>query len=203
MQNKIYKFVLIIALLLCGCRTSPPIQPCPPDIPIAKFQTADIAFRLGRTIESNLIASSGGDSTHYSHVGIIINRDSIPTVVHIEPTPNKNNDIIKEETLQEFFSPDKSLAGSVTRISNLTDRQRNTIQDRTLHLINSSITFDHSYTLSDSSTMYCTELIEHICSSIDISLSQGRTHKLPFIQEPIILPSDIAQNPTLITIWEY
>ena len=203
MQNNLYRFIIIVTLSLCSCRTTPPKQLSSPDIPVVEFQTADIVFRLGRTIESDLIASSGNSATRYSHIGVIIYHNNAPMVMHIEPSPNKDNDTIKVESLHDFFNPNKSLAGCVTRIPNLTDKKRNKIEYNALNMLNSSITFDYNYLLSDSTTMYCTELIEHIFSTIDISLSQGRAHTLPFMQEPIILPSDIAQNPTLITIWRY
>ena len=203
MQNKLYRFVFIIALFMFGCHTAPKKQLCPPNIPIGKFRPSDIVFRLGRTIESDLIASSGQDFAHYSHVGVIIDHNDTLKVIHIEPSPNKYDDVIKEETLHDFFSCDKSLAGCITRFTNISTEQRNTIQNKALQLLSSSITFDHNYLISDSSTMYCTELIEHIFNAANISLSQGRAHTLPFTKEPIIMPSDIAQNPALATIWSY
>lgn len=203
MRNSLYRFVFISILFLCGCHTTPSVQLCAPEIPVEIFKSADIVFRLGRTIESDLIASSGNDTTHYSHVGVIINRNGNLSVVHIEPTPNREDDIIKEETLQDFFSSDKSLAGCVVRMGKLTLEECNIVQESALHLLDTNVKFDHDYRISDSHTMYCAELVEHIFSLTGNSLSQGRMHKLPFLQEPVILPSDIMQNSNLEVVWSY
>ena len=203
MRNNLYLAVIVIALFVCSCRTTPTEQLCSPDIPIEGLRVADIAFRLGRTIESDLIAASGGESNRYSHVGIIVNCDGEFSVIHIEPNPNDELDIIKQESLYDFFRSDRSVAGCVARIESLSPIERNIVQDKALRLFNSGITFDHKYALSDSSSMYCTELVENVFQSIGISLSQGRTHTLPFVHEPIILPSDIAQNEALNVVWSY
>ena len=203
MRNNLYKVIILIALLTCNCCTTSTMHPRLSDIPIEDFQAADIVFRLGRTVESNLIASSGDGLKSYSHVGVIVNHNDSLKVIHIEPNPNDEFDIIKQESLHDFFSVDKSLSGCVMRMRDISVKKCNTVQDNALRLFNSRITFDHEYILSDSSSMYCTELVEYVFKSVDISLSHGATHKLPFVQESIILPSDIAQNPALITIWDY
>lgn len=203
MRNNIYKLLLPAMLLMCGCHTLPPKQPSEPDIPIEKFQATDIVFRLGRTIESNLIATAGNDDNHYSHVGILVNHNDSLKVIHIEPSPTHTTDIIKAESLQDFFSIEKSLSGCVARFEELSSQKCNTIQTTALQLLTSRITFDHEYLLSDTCSMYCTELIEYIFNSAEISLSQGRSHALPFLQEPILLPSDLSQNSSLVKIWSY
>ena len=203
MRNNLYLLVIVISFFICGCRTTPTARLYSPDIPIEALQPADIVFRLGRTIESELIASSGGESSRYSHVGVIVNHDGALRVIHIEPNPNDEHDVIKAETLHDFFRSDRSLAGCVARIDTLSSTERNMVQNNALRLFNSGITFDHKYIISDSSSMYCTELVENVFQSIGVSLSQGRTHTLPFIHEPIIMPSDIAQNEALRVIWSY
>ena len=203
MRNNLYKLLLPAMLFMCGCQSSPSKQPSEPDIPIEKFQPTDIVFRLGRTIESNLIATAGTDDNRYSHVGILINHNDTLKVIHIEPTTNHNTDIIKAESLQDFFSVKRSLSGCVVRFKELPSQERNTIQTTALRLLNSRITFDHYYRLSDTCSMYCTELVEYIFNSAKISLSQGRSHPLPFLQEPVLLPSDLAQNSELVEIWSY
>ena len=85
----------------------------------------------------------------------------------------------------------------------LTTAQQDRVAARAIELLNSRILFDHDYLLSDTEEMYCTELVESIFSSVDISLSQGRRHTLPLVAESLILPSDIAQNDALTTIWRF
>ena len=67
------------------------------------------------------------------------------------------------------------------------------------------ILFDHDYNLSDSSQMYCTELIEFAYRKEGIDLSEGRiTHMdLPVVRGTYLLPSDLLLNKHLKTIYDF
>ena len=201
-NRHIQLLIISLALLSCGCRSSAELpQPVAPAT--AQFSNGDLVFRLGRTIQSNLIASSGSDTTHYSHIGIILFQQDGCYVVHIEPQNKTLSDEICCEPIDEFFSPQAATAGAVMRHKELSPSQQATISTHAERLLQSKITFDHDYLLSDTTTMYCTELAEHIYASIGVSLSQNRRHSLPLVTEPLILPSDITQNPKLHTIWSF
>jgi hypothetical protein len=160
-------------------------------------------MRLGRTIESDLIARSGEGNDRYSHIGIIIESDSGLVVIDIEPSTDKHMEQIKAQSLKEFFLPSKAIAGAVFRYKELDSIEINTLKTCAIRELNSSITFDHDYLLSDPTQMYCTELIEHIYKSINIPLSEGRTQRLPLAKEPVIMPSGISRNKNLEKIWSY
>ena len=202
--NNLCKTLYITPLLIAviGCKNTPAL-PSAPHIPTSEFRSADLALRLGRTIESDLIARGGNAQNRYSHIGIIIESDSGLVVVDIEPSTGKNSEIIKAQTIEDFFSPERAVAGAILRYNDLNHEQTNALKHKTIEYLNSSITFDHDYRLSDSSKMYCTELIEHIFQSINVSLCEGRNRKLPLSKEPVILPYDISQNENLSTIWSY
>ena len=203
-RNKVCKYLFFLALsLLIGCVNSAPKQYPTPQIPASKFHSADLAMRLGRTIESDLIARSGEGNDRYSHIGIIIESDSGLVVIDIEPSTDKHMEQIKAQSLKEFFSPSKAIAGAVFRYKELDSIEINTLKTCAIRELNSSITFDHDYLLSDPTQMYCTELIEHIYKSINVSLSEGRTQRLPLAKEPVIMPSDISRNKNLEKIWSY
>ncbi len=194
--------IILFALLVAGCKLpqSLPRQITPPT---SSFTTGDLVFRLGRTLQSSLIASSADDSVRYSHVGVILFRYDSCMVVHIEPKDDNLPDEIRCEPIADFFSPQAAVSGCVMRHDSLTTAQQNRVAARAVELLNSRILFDHDYLLSDSEEMYCTELVESIFSSGGISLSQGRRHTLPLVAEPLILPSDIAQNGVLTNIWRF
>ncbi|MBR4853099.1 MAG: hypothetical protein IKU88_00065 [Alistipes sp.] len=173
---------------------------CNVDIPVADFRQADIVFRLGRTIQSSAIASQGAGG--YSHIGILIEVDSALQVLHIEPS-RQASEKIKTETLPEFFSAEQAVAGCVVRHSGISEPSRAAIADYAKYLLNSDISFDHDYLLSDSSRMYCTELVERIYHRVGISLSQEKKIRLPLAKEPVILPSAIYENDSLVNIWSY
>ena len=197
-RNK-HSILLIIGALALLVQCSQPHTPTPPEIPINEIHSADIAFRLGRTLQSDAIASHG--SSGYSHVGIIIASDSSKSVIHIEP--NCKNERIKIESLEEFFHPDNAISGCIMRHKQVTDSLQLIISNHAKRLLNSPITFDHDYSLNDSSRMYCTELVEHLYNIANISLSQEKRIRLPLAKEPVIMPSAIYENDSLKPIWSY
>ncbi|MBR3702400.1 MAG: hypothetical protein IKM12_02485 [Alistipes sp.] len=191
-------FILLLSFCGCGRTLQSVILPTPPT---DKFSSGDIVLRLGRTLQSELIASSGDSLTHYSHIGIILFRGDSCCVVHIEPKEKREADEILCEPIERFFSSDVALSGCVMSYEALSPTQRDRIAIKTQELLDSRILFDHDYLLSDSTRMYCTELVENIYSEAGISLSEGRRRTLPLVREQLILPSDIAQNKNLRTLW--
>lgn len=203
-RNNLYKSLFFIILSLStGCATRTPKTYPTIQIPEADFRSADLAMRLGRSIESDLIARGGESGNRYSHIGLLIESDSGMIVVDIEPSTDKESEQIKAQSVGDFFNPEKAIAGTIVRYDGLDSMQINTLKNKTIELLNSSITFDHDYQQSDNSKMYCTELIEVLFNAINISLSENRNRTLPLAKEPVIMPSDISQNRNLKKIWSY
>ena len=189
------------ALALAGCRGNGNASAAETAIPYDSLRTADLALRLGRSIESEAIASCGGGE-RYSHAGIIIRSDTAAVVIHIEPSATAD-ERVRCDAAGDFFRSDRASAGAVMRLRGITDAQRRDIAYYARALAGSEIVFDHDYSLSDSTRMYCTELVERAYAAAGISLSQGRRHKVPLKREPVIMPSDITHNDSLETIWNY
>lgn len=195
--------LLIVLAFVEGCGEKPSSRRENITPPSAQFSTGDIAFRLGRTLQSGLIASTGDDTTRYSHIGIILVCDGECRVVHIEPTDDNLPDEICCEPVEAFFSSEVATTGCVMRYAALTPSLHSIIEAKTRDYLNSKILFDHDYLLSDNAAMYCTELVENIYLAADISLSEHRRHTLPLVVEPLIMPSDIAQNSALRVLWRF
>lgn len=198
-QNSL-RILFIVGALTLSVQCSEQCATTPPEIPYCKIQEADIVFRLGRTLQSDAIASHG--SGGYSHIGIIIRTDSTLKALHIEPHRHQSEHI-KAQSLEEFFHPDNALAGCVMRHNAINDSLRLVISAYAKELHASPITFDHDYRLSDSSQMYCTELVEKIFQRVGISLARGQKIRLPLAKEPVIMPSAIYENDSLSMIWSY
>lgn len=192
--------LLIIALLALFVRCSSHHAYTPPSIPVETFQVADIVFRLGRTLQSEAIASKGPGG--YSHIGMMVEIDSIKHIIHIEPN-RQGSERIKVESVADFFNPEVAVAGCVMRYNSLTDSMQQILSSYAKSILAQGVSFDHDYQLSDSSRMYCTELVENIFNKVDIDLSQGERIRLPLAKEPVILPSAIYQNDSLCDIWSY
>ena len=189
--------ILLILLLITSCRSGGNYYAAtPPEIPISNFRSGDIAFRLGRTLESRVIATEGG----YSHVGIVIRLDSTLQIAHIEPSRG-DNERIKYESLEQFFHPDNATSGAVMRIEGLGSEQQASVENYLFSCKN--ITFDHDYKLSDTTQMYCTELAFRAFSEIGIDITNGIRHRVPLAHEEVILPADISNNDRLVEIWQY
>ena len=191
-------FILLIALCAVQCRTREVSVPAPP---AEEFCSGDLAFRLGRTLESDAIAAKADEGYDYSHVGIIICRGDSIRVIHIEPERG-GEERIKCETLENFFHHTRSVKGCVARPNNISLNNKQIIEYKCISLFNSDIHFDHDYSLQDSEAMYCTELVNVVFSKIGISLTESR-HKLPLIEEGVILPSDMLRDGDLEVVWRY
>lgn len=189
-------FVAVLALTTLSCEKRASCASTPPKIPTTEIRSCDLAFRLGRSIESSVIAAN----SNYSHVGIIIERDSSLVVAHIEPSRD-GNEQTRYESPEVFFHPDRASAGCVMRISELDSAQRHKIESYLLAC--KDITFDHDYTLSDTTQMYCTELVHRALMNVDVDLTHGIRHNVPIAKEAVILPSDILKDERLSMIWSY
>jgi hypothetical protein len=148
------------------------------------------------------MAAGAARESRFSHVGIIIRQADSLSVIHIEPCRD-GDEMVKCEKLEDFFAYDKAVSGAIVRLENLTDEQRDRIQQAALSATLSHINFDHDYILSDTTRMYCTELTEWAYSKADISLSEGRCHRLPLASEPVILPQDILKRADVVRIWGF
>lgn len=202
-RNSIITILLLGFIVQCDERSTPQISA--PTPPAELFQTGDLVFRLGRTLQSTAIAG-GSDATTgqrdgYSHIGIVIRSDSAAMVLHIEPEQH-TEERLKIEHIEEFFSAERSLRGCVMRHGGLDSLGRNAISEQSEQLLKKGIRFDHDYSLSESERMYCTELAMHLFQSVGITLCD-EPRELPLIEEPVVLPNDIFRNDSLRRVWHY
>lgn len=202
-RNSIIAILLLGIIVQCDERSTPEISA--PTPPAELFQTGDLAFRLGRSLQSAAIAG-GSDATTgqrdgYSHIGIVIRSDSATMVLHIEPEQH-TEERLKIEHIEEFFSAERSLRGCVMRHGGVDSLGRNAICYQSEILLKKGIRFDHDYSLSESERMYCTELAMHLFRSVGITLCD-EPRELPLIEEPVILPNDILRNDSLQSVWNY
>lgn len=189
-------FAVLLALVTFSCEKKSPRTPTKPEIPTTEIRSCDLVFRLGRSIESSVIASQG----NYSHIGVIIERDSALLVAHIEPS-REGSELTRYESVEVFFHPDRASAGCVMRINKLDSVQHRKIESYLLAC--KDITFDHDYTLSDTTQMYCTELVHRALMTANIDLTHGIRHNVPIAKESVILPSDMLRDERLTKVWSY
>ena len=172
-----------------------------PEISVDEFLSGDLAFRRGRTMESDAIAGMGGSRYDYSHVGVIVSHGDSMCVVHVEPM-REGNEQVKVVSIEEFFHPANAVKGCVTRCKALSEQQRHIIEREAMALVRRGVGFDHDYRLSDTTAMYCTELVDFLFRKVDISLTEQR-YRVPLAQEDVLLPSSIMRDGALKEVWSY
>lgn len=195
-------FVISTGMIQCIMRNNNQV----PDIPVDMLQQGDLAFRRGEGFTSDIVAYNDRDG-RYSHIGIIVDSDSGLMVVHSVPGNHPRqpgSDIIRIEHIDQFFAPNMASCGEIVRLE-LDSTQRAMIGKMAIEKVIAKIPFDHNYDLSDTTKLYCTELVKLLYQNAGIDLTQGRhTHiNAPGMSNDYIMPSDIYQNNKLETIFIY
>lgn len=188
--------LIFIALCVVQCSTREEVVPA---IPVQELREGDVAFRLGRTLESDAIASVAEGESRYSHVGVIVGRGDSLRIVHIEPERD-GEERVKMESVEAFFHPAVAVAGCVARYENLTEPQRQTIEREALRLYAKGVEFDHDYSLRDTSQMYCSELVDYVFRRADVVFAEQR-RRVPLVKEEVLFPTDMLNG--LQQVWYY
>ena len=205
-KHTLYTIAIIISILTM-IQCSGPEQPkLSPKIPIEKLQAGDIAFRRGESIASEVVLYNDIDG-RYSHVGLVVETDSGLMVAHSVPgetSTQETIDVIQIEHINHFFEPKVSVRGEIMRM-NLDSVQRHLLNILALKIVDDKDPFDHNYDLSDTTKLYCTELLQLLFKNIGIDLAQGRITPInvPGLSNNYIMPSDIYNNNNLKTIFYY
>ena len=176
------------------------------EIPLDSICVGDIAFRRGEGFASNMVVYHDIDG-QYSHVGIVAMSDSGLVIVHAVPGAHPNqsgSDIVRAEKVNEFYASWQSKRGAIMRMP-LDSMQQELLNQWALEKAQQRVKFDHEYDLSDTTLLYCTELLQLLYGKIGIDLSQGRRTDITFpgLTNKYIMPSDIYKNENLTTIFQY
>lgn len=192
-------FMALISLL--SCKDMKPEQ----RFENIRIQEGDIVFRRGSSLASRLVLTAD-HSGIYSHIGIIVRKNDAYMVIHAVPGENKPGqpEKVKAESLTSFFSPEKTKAGALMRMNLSRDTLR-MIAVKALEIFERNTLFDHSYDLSDSVRMYCSELVWFSYESAGIDISRNKRSKidLPPFKGNYIFPSDIQTNKDLNIIFSF
>jgi hypothetical protein len=167
-------------------------------------QEGDIVFRRGTSIESNAVLYADGGL--YSHVGIVVDYQGKRMIVHSVPGEQEHKDDedkIKMDSIEGFFSHERAVVGAVCRpIDTLICKQS---AEYAIELFKKGVLFDHDYDFSDTSKLYCTELLSFIYKKCGRKLveSDGHDVDFPLIKHKVILPSDIFNSKQLKLIRKF
>ena len=185
--------VLILPLCMLACSDTDRMQSgsiLPDDV---ELKAGDVVFRRGSgfTSQAVLIAEKGGS---YSHTGIVVDSAGVLMIVHAvpgEPEFEDDEDRVKMEHPQAFFHPMRAQQGAVYRhVDSIAARQAAV---RALQIYQRHPLFDHDYDDTDTTKLYCTELVVHAYSQTMSPLKDVHHQHLHLVgfEADCILPSDV------------
>lgn len=192
-MKKSLVFVLILLILCIGC--NPHVELLVDD---SRLQDGDIAFRGGTSIESNVVEIADKNGI-YSHSGMLVKYEGKWKIVHAVPgEENETGGIqyLKMDDLDLFFAPDRACAGCFARYDTTPEVLEKVAQEA-IRWWKKKILFDNEYLMSDTTMLYCSQLVQLSFESQGIDVAQGRCHTFPLAKEKVIFPSDILENPKI------
>jgi hypothetical protein len=167
-----------------------------------KLRPGDVVFRRGGGLTSHVVVNADREG-QYSHVGIVVDSAGQMLIVHAVPGEHDfegDVDRVKANTPQQYFSTEYTSIGEVLRPAdsvvgrNAAEVAWRVYQRHTL--------FDHDYDDSDTTRMYCTELVAFAYRQAGHDIDEGRKHSvnLPILQGECLFPSDIYASDFLTTV---
>lgn len=164
-----------------------------------ELKAGDVVFRrgLGFTSQAVILAEGGGA---YSHTGLVIDSAGHPMIVHAvpgEPDYKGDEDRVKMDTPAEYFRKDRAQTGAVYRHKDSIAARR--AAERALQTYRRHPLFDHDYDDSDTTRLYCTELVVHAYRTAGYQLRGVGCQHLHLVgfEADCILPSDVQESSDL------
>ena len=187
--------VIIVSLCILACSDGVSVQGdtiFPSDI---QLKTGDVVFRRGSgfTSQAVIIAEHGGA---YSHVGIVVDSAGVPMIVHAvpgEPDYDGDEDRVKMDSPEAFFSKVRAQRGAVYRHADSIVAQR--AAQEAFKSYRRGVLFDHDYDSSDTTKMYCTELVVYAYGKTPYPLTDVENEHLKLVgfETDCILPSALLK----------
>ena len=192
-------FLILVALFVTvGCHSGSQVSRCIlPDS--VSLRVGDVVFRRGGGFESHAVVTLDAHGK-YSHVGIVVDTLGKLMVVHAvpgEPDFEGDEDRVKLDEVSTFFSSIYANKGAVARGCDSVKSRRAAIV--ALDVFRRRLLFDHSYDSSDTTKMYCTELVMYAYDRAGVQLVTSDPHSvtLPVLQSDIYFPSDVYESEWL------
>lgn len=191
--GRVFLLFAVACVIVC-CTEHRTEQRVTPDT--SEFREGDLAFRYGLGIESHVVGVVSDGV--FSHVGILhYDEQKGWMVVHAVPgeAPDGEADVVKEEPIDSFYLPMRALRGGWARIDcdsliawKATEYALLKAKERVL--------FDDDYRLSDTTALYCTELVWRSYLAQGLDLVDGKRTTMPAMSTDTeyILPSDIVDS---------
>ena len=194
--------MLLALFVVCasGCSVDSDIPIVPGDI---DFRPGDIVLRRGSGIASRVVMAADGSGA-YSHIGVVAFSGGKVVVVHAvpgEPDHEGDEDRVKQDPIERFFSSINAEAGRVLRCRDSAIALR--ASQVALGKLKAHTLFDHDYDVYDTTRMYCSELVGYAYRKAGLELVGEGRHvvNLPGLKlDHVVFPSDFLRSRHLVTV---
>ena len=168
------------------------------------LNAGDVVLRCGDGVTSRVVRFADGGGA-YSHVGIVVDSAGGMMIVHAVPDEHDfqgDVDRVKMDSPDKFFSSVRTNNGCVLRAADSVVAAK--AASAAYDIYRRGVLFDHGYDISDTTKMYCSELVEFVYRKASgYSITEGRRHSvnLPAIEyDDLIFPSDFIESSKLRTV---
>ena len=192
--------LLWTVMVMHGCSDTNPPRCILPDG--CTLHTGDVVFRRGSGITSRTVIALDKKS-EYSQVGIVVDSAGVKMVVHAvpgEPDYEGDPDRVKMDNPGTFFSSVNAQLGEVCRPKDSLVACR--AAKEALRVYRRHTLFDHDYDDSDTTRMYCTELVVYAFRKAGVDLVGEERHHIdtPILTVECLFPSDLLNSDFLKTL---
>ena len=166
---------LFLLLALTACRPPAPETAKPPEVDTSAFQSGDLVLRCGNGFYSTFFRDCSQTEKLYSHVGVLVQstEDGSIRVLHIEMADDPHENDVQLQSVPAFLAD--ASAWAVYRLAS-DKKTRRAVAARALSFWRSGPRFDLDFNASDTTALYCTELVMHcVNDALCQSLIQANT----------------------------
>ena len=170
-----------------------------------QLRPGDVVFRRGEGFTSQVVLVADREG-NYSHTGIVVDSCGVMLIVHAVPgEPDFEGDVdrVKADLPERFFSTEFTSIGEVCRAADTAIAAR--AAEAAWRAYQRHTLFDHHYDDSDTTELYCTELVAFAYRQAGVDIVEGRGHhiNLPTMQQDCMFPSDIYESSFLTSIVQF
>ncbi len=193
--------VLIACMISCSSGAKHTESRIPPD---ELLREGDLVFRLGMGVSSRIVLAAD-DQGVYSHTGILTRQDDEWYVIHAVPYESDGEDEtdrVKLEPLAKFWASDRAAKGAVMR-TDAGDSLASCATGTAMEIYARNTLFDHDYDMTDTTKMYCTELIQYSYMAHGVDIAEGHESSMIFLKHKCLLPLDLIKGNHLTMIYSF
>lgn len=165
-------------------------------------EVGDLIFRRTTGLIGTIVLASDRAS-EFSHVGIVVSVSPVASVVHAEPGGSRQEKGgVERVSLAAFAAAPQVTGAAIYRLRTRNAEASQRAVEWALYQARRHTPFDGALNLSDTTAVYCTELVWRAYQKAGVTLVEPtRGHRnAPFGLDTVILVSGLAASPLLYPV---